>query len=47
MLEGGCDTSGADATRAVYENLKAAPPTVVLDSAYQVLWGNVEGECTP
>lgn len=46
-LEGGCGTSGADATRAVYQKLKTAPTSVVLGSAYKVLWGNVDGKCFP
>ncbi|HEX2870023.1 MAG TPA: hypothetical protein VHP33_02180 [Polyangiaceae bacterium] len=46
-LEGGCNVSGADATRAVYDKLKSAPPTLVLASDAKVLWGNVDGKCTP
>lgn len=47
LLEGGCNMSGADATRAVYNKLKSAPPTLVLASDAKVLWGSVDGRCTP
>jgi Raf kinase inhibitor-like YbhB/YbcL family protein len=46
-LEGGCTMSGAAPTRAVYDKLKNAPPTLVLASDFKVLWGNVNGMCTP
>jgi phosphatidylethanolamine-binding protein (PEBP) family uncharacterized protein len=47
MLEGGCATSGATATRAVYNKLKNAPTTLVLAHDAKVLWGNVNGKCFP
>jgi phosphatidylethanolamine-binding protein (PEBP) family uncharacterized protein len=47
MLEGGCSMSGAAPTRAVYSKLKSAPPSLVLASDSKVLWGNVDGKCTP
>jgi phosphatidylethanolamine-binding protein (PEBP) family uncharacterized protein len=45
MLEGGCGTSGATATRAVYNKLKTAPATLVLASDFKILYGNVDGDC--
>ncbi len=46
-LEGGCSMSGAVPTKAVYDKLKSAPATLVLASDFKVLWGNVNGMCTP
>jgi phosphatidylethanolamine-binding protein (PEBP) family uncharacterized protein len=46
-LEGGCSMSGATPTRAVYNKLKTAPATLVLAHDAKVLWGNVNGMCTP
>jgi phosphatidylethanolamine-binding protein (PEBP) family uncharacterized protein len=47
MLEGGCGTSGATATKAVMAKLKAGIGTFVLASDSKVLWGNVDGKCMP
>jgi phosphatidylethanolamine-binding protein (PEBP) family uncharacterized protein len=47
MLDGGCAMSGATGTKAVYNKLKNAPPTLVLAHDAKVLWGNVDGKCTP
>jgi phosphatidylethanolamine-binding protein (PEBP) family uncharacterized protein len=45
MLEGGCGTSTAAATRAVLAKLRGGSPTLVLAHDAKVLWGNVDGKC--
>jgi hypothetical protein len=45
MFPGGCGTSGATATRAVYDSLKANSGGLVIAKAAQILWGSADGKC--